>query len=80
VAEAIGFAPDGWQYWEAQTLLDLNLGYRLSKRFNLTASINNVFNEHRIRTRFGRDTPGYARQFQDFEYGAIFSVGIKGTF
>jgi iron complex outermembrane recepter protein len=80
ITNAAGFAPDGWQYWEAQTLLDLNLGYRLSKRIALSASINNLFNEHRIRTRFGSETPSYARQFQDFEYGAIFSLGIKGTF
>ena len=80
ITNAAGFAVDGWQYWEALTLLDLNLGYRLNKRFTLSASVNNIFNEHRIRTRFGSQTPVYARRFQDFEYGAIFSLGIKGTF
>ena len=80
VAAAPGFTPDAWQYAEASTLLDLTLGYRLSKRLSLTASVNNLTNEHRIRTRYGSQTPAYARYYQDFEYGAIFSVGIKGSF
>jgi outer membrane receptor protein involved in Fe transport len=80
LAAAPGFAPDAFQYIEASTLLDLNLGYRLSRRLSLSASINNLFNAHRIRVRYGSETPGYARPFQDFEYGALFSVGIKGSF
>ncbi len=80
VATGFGFAPDGYQYWENNTILDLNVGYRLTKHFALNLSVNNVFNEHRIRTRYGSQTPDYARHYQDFEYGAIFSAAIKGSF
>jgi TonB-dependent receptor len=79
-AAAPGFTPDAWQYIEASTIMDLNVAYRLTKRVSLTASVNNFFNEHRIRTRYGSQTPEDRRYYQDFEYGAIFSIGIKGTF
>lgn len=77
---APGYTPDAWQYIEASTIMDLNVGYRLAKHLSLNLSVNNFFNEHRIRTRYGSQTPSYARYYQDFEYGAIFSLGVKGTF
>jgi TonB-dependent receptor len=77
---APGFAPDAYQYIEASTILDLNASFRLTPRLSLTASVNNFFNRQRVRLRYGAETPAYARYFQFYDYGAIFSVGIKGSF
>ncbi|MDO8540010.1 MAG: TonB-dependent receptor [Opitutaceae bacterium] len=75
-----GVAPDAFQYSEPRTLVDLGLAYRLTQRLSLTANVNNLFNAHMVRTRYGAETPEYAQLQQDFEYGALFSVGIKGSF
>lgn len=79
-AAAPGVAPDAFQYSEPRTLVDLGVAVRVTKRLSLTASVNNLLNAHMVRTRYGAETPGYARVQQDFEYGALFSVGIKGSF
>lgn len=77
---APGYTPDAYQYISPITILDLSVSYRLSSRFTLTASVNNYFNEPRVRLRYGSETPEYARAFQRYDYGATFSVGIKGRF
>lgn len=80
LTSAPGFAPDAYQYNEASTILDLSASYRITPRLTLTMSVNNFFNEPRVRLRYGAQTPEYARHFQIYDYGAIFSVGLKGSF
>ncbi len=80
LAAVPGISSDAFQYIEGSTVLDLSVGYRLTKRLSLSASVNNLFNQPRTRLRYGSETPDYARFWQEFDYGALISVGIKGTF
>jgi iron complex outermembrane receptor protein len=74
------FGPDGFEYYRARTTLDVNLGYQLTRRLALAASINNLFNEPLVLLRYGADTPAYARQYQTQYFGVQFAVGLKGTY
>jgi hypothetical protein len=52
----------------------------LTKQLSLSASFNNLFNDNLTRLIYGSQTPAYARLAQNFDYGTVFSVGIKGVF
>jgi TonB-dependent receptor len=73
---------DAAQYVESRTTLDLNVEYQLGNRhMTAFANIRNLFNVPANRTRYGSQTPAYARQiYETFDYGAQWSVGIKGSF
>lgn len=71
---------DGYEYWKAQTRLDASIGYQLTPRLRINASLSNVLNEPQILLRYGSQTPQNARQYRRGEYGAAITLGIKGTF
>ena len=72
--------PDGFRYIKARTMMDLNVVYRMTARLSVTGTINNVFNDYLTTLVYGSQTPEYARQSANGDYGTVFSLGIKGTF
>jgi len=80
LAAVPAFGPDAFGYIQARTTLDLSFAYQISPRLSLNASVNNLFDEPQVALRYGSQTPGYARQFNTRNFGAMVSLGIKGTF
>lgn len=74
------FGPDGFQYIKERYIVDLSIGYQLTPRLSLTGAVNNVLNDRLTQMHYSSQTPEYARQSLVGEYGATFSVGIRGTF
>ena len=74
------FGPNGYVYIKARTQLDVNASYQLTKRVSVVGSVNNVFNVPLTFLRYGDNTPAYARQYQEQEYGIQMAMGIRGTF
>ncbi len=74
------FGPDAFRYIDPRTIVDLNVVYRLTPRLALTGSINNLLNDRLTTLVYGSQTPSYARQSVVGDYGAMFSLGIKGRF
>ncbi|MBI5690050.1 MAG: TonB-dependent receptor [Verrucomicrobia bacterium] len=74
------FGPDGYEYFKERITLDMNGSYQLSRRFSVVASANNVLNEPQTLLRYGSETPAYARQYQEAEFGIQMALGLRGTF
>ena len=74
------FGPEGYEYYKERITLDVNATYQLTRRLSLAASVNNLLNEPQTLLRYGPETPAYARQFQETEYGIQQSLGLRGTF
>jgi TonB-dependent receptor len=74
------FGPDGFEYFNPVTKMDLSGAYQISRRLSFVASINNVFNQSTEQMRYSSQTPFYARQSRTEEFGAGISVGIKGSY
>ena len=74
------FGPEGYEYYQARVTLDMNATWQLTRHVSLAASVNNALNEPQTLLRYGPDTPAYARQFQETEYGIQFAFGLRGTF
>ncbi len=79
-APQAAFGPNGYEYLEARTALDVNGSYQLTKRLSLVASANNVLNEPVRFLRYGDLTPDYAKQYAEQEYGIQIAVGLRGSF
>ncbi len=73
------FGANGREFYTARTNLDVNVEYKLSKRFTFFANARNLLNEPQRLVRYGDLTPDYARFYQDEEFGVQMSVGVKGT-
>lgn len=74
------FGPDAYNYTEAITKMDLTVGYQLKPRLSLAGNVKNLLDEDTVRTRYGGVTPAYARQTGRSQYGAMISIGVKGSF
>jgi TonB-dependent receptor len=74
------FGPDAFQYIKARTILDLNASYQLTKRWSLSASVNNIFNVPQTFWVRGSATPAYAWLSRFVQPGVAFGAGIRGTF
>ena len=74
------FGPDAYSFSARQTKMDLTVGYEITPRLSFAGNVKNFFNEDAVRTRYGSQTPGYARQTGRSQYGALVSIGIKGSF
>lgn len=74
------FGPDGFQYIKARRILDLSVSYQITPRLSVTGAINNILNDELTQMHYSSLTPAYARQSLNGEYGAAFSVGIRGSF
>lgn len=71
---------DAFQYIKARTVLDMNASYQLTKRWSLSASVANIFNQPQTLLLYGSATPGYARQLRNTNSGVTFGAGLRGTF
>jgi outer membrane receptor protein involved in Fe transport len=69
-----------FQYIKARTILDLNASYQLTKRWSLSASVNNIFNVPQTFWVRGSATPAYAWLSRFVQPGVAFGAGIRGTF
>ncbi|MBI4622244.1 MAG: TonB-dependent receptor [Verrucomicrobia bacterium] len=74
------FGPDAYNYLDSLIHLDMNLDYQLRKNVSLYFNGRNVFNVPPVTLRYGSQTPEYAKVGQTKNYGAIYSIGVKGTF
>jgi outer membrane receptor protein involved in Fe transport len=74
------FGPDAYNYSKAITKVDLTVGYQITPRLSFAGNVKNLLDEDTVRLRYGSQTPGYARQTGRSQYGALISVGIKGSF
>jgi iron complex outermembrane recepter protein len=74
------FGPDARNYSKAITKMDLTAAYQLTPRLSLAGNVKNLLDEDTVRLRYGSETPAYARQSGRSQYGAMISLGIKGTF
>jgi hypothetical protein len=67
-------------YFAARTQLDLNAAYQLNRKFSLNVSVSNALNVPQTMLIYGSQTPAYARQSRESEYGIALAVGLKGSF
>lgn len=74
------YGPNGYEYIQARTVLDLSTSFQLTKRLSLIGSANNIFNKPLRFLRYGDLTPTYAKQYAEQEYGIQMAVGLRGSF
>ncbi len=74
------FGPNGYEYIEARTVLDVNGTYQLTRDLSFVASATNIFNRPFRFLRYGDLTPSYARLFTEQEYGIQMAIGLRGSF
>jgi TonB-dependent receptor len=79
-APQAAYGPNGYEYIEGRTVLDVNGSYQLTKRLSLVASATNIFNKPQRFLRYGDQTPTYARQYAEQEYGIAMAIGLRGSF
>lgn len=68
------------EYYKPRWNLDVNAEYTLSKRLTIFANARNILNEPQILQRYNANTPEYAVNYQQEEFGIQIAVGIKGRF
>ncbi|MDP3071008.1 MAG: TonB-dependent receptor [Opitutaceae bacterium] len=79
-APLAAYGPNGHEYIEARTVLDINGTYQLTKRLSFVASANNILNKPYRFLRYGDRTPAYAKLYAEQEYGMQMAVGLRGSF
>jgi TonB-dependent receptor len=72
--------PDAYLYQNKRTTLDVNLTYQVWKRHSLFVNGRNILNHHYNLSRYGSETPDYAKRSSTNSYGVQWAFGIKGTF
>lgn len=65
---------------DTRMVQDANIEYRFDKRFALYASVRNLANEPRPLVTISATAPAYTRPRTYTYYGALWTMGIKGTF
>ena len=75
-----GIGPETYIWTKERLYTDLNGDYRLNRRLSLFFSVRNLFDTPEGAERIGPSTPSNARLIQYVEYGALWTMGIKGTF
>ena len=74
------YGPNGYEYIEARTVLDVNASYQFTKNLSFVASATNIFNKPFRFLRYGDLTPSYAKLYAEQEYGIQMAIGLRGTF
>lgn len=68
-------------FWEVERLyLDVSAERRLTARTTLFINLRNATVVPDEQEAYGAVTPGYARLRQRFDLGALWTIGLKGTF
>ncbi len=65
---------------DTRMVQDANIEYRFHKRFSLYASVRNLANEPRPLIIYSPNAPAYTRPSGYTYYGALWTMGVKGTF
>ncbi|MBI5770513.1 MAG: TonB-dependent receptor [Verrucomicrobia bacterium] len=65
---------------DTRMVQDANIEYRFDRRFSLYASVRNLANEPRPLITMSATAPAYTRPRTYTYYGALWTMGIKGTF
>jgi outer membrane receptor protein involved in Fe transport len=79
-APLAAYGPNGYEYIEARTVLDVNSSYQITKKLSFVASATNIFNKPYRFLRYGDETPSYAKLYAEQEYGIQMAIGLRGTF
>ncbi len=79
-APLAAYGPNGYEYIQARTVLDISTSYQLTKRLSVIGSANNIFNKPMRFLRYGDLTPNYAKQYAEQEYGIQMALGLRGSF
>jgi iron complex outermembrane receptor protein len=74
------YGPNGYEYIEDRTVLDVNASYQFTKNLSFVASATNIFNQPYRFLRYGDQTPGYAKLYAEQEYGIQMAIGLRGSF
>jgi len=69
-----------YQYYAARHYYDVDFGYYLSRRVELFLAGRNVTNTPQTQQKYGPPMPGYSHTITVEEFGALYTVGIKGSF
>ncbi|MDO8543113.1 MAG: TonB-dependent receptor [Opitutaceae bacterium] len=76
-----GTVPAGtYQAQDTRMVQDANIEYRFHRRFALYASVRNLANEPRPLITYSPNAPAYTRPRTYTYYGALWTMGVKGTF
>ncbi len=65
---------------DTRMVQDANIEYRFHKKFSLYASVRNLANEPRPLVTISATAPAYTRPRTYTYYGALWTIGVKGTF
>lgn len=65
---------------DTRMVQDANIEYRFHRRFALYASVRNLANEPRPLVTLSPNAPAYTRPRTYTYYGALWTMGVKGTF
>jgi iron complex outermembrane recepter protein len=68
------------RFYDKRLTTDLNIEYRFSRYARLFLNGRNIFNEPTDQLRAGALTPDYAQLERREKFGALWTVGIKGTY
>ncbi|MCD8482985.1 MAG: TonB-dependent receptor [Verrucomicrobia bacterium] len=73
--------PSFWnRYYDRRLTTDLNIEYRFARYLRVFLNGRNIFDEPTDQLRYGVDTPDYAKLERRERFGALWTVGVKGTF
>ena len=72
--------PGTYQAQDIRMVQDASAEYRFDRRFALFASVRNLANEPRPLITYSPNAPDYTRPRTYNFYGALWTIGVKGTF
>lgn len=68
------------EYYAPRTFVDFSGEYKIGKNLSIFGGVRNLFNKEQMLQRYNADSPAYAKNYRQEEFGIAMSVGIKGTF
>lgn len=72
--------PGTYDAQDTRMVQDANVEYRFHRRLAFYASVRNLANEPRPLVTISANAPGYTRPRTYTYYGALWTMGVKGTF
>jgi hypothetical protein len=69
-----------YQAQDTRMVQDANIEYRFHRKFALYASVRNLANEPRPLITYSPNAPAYTQPRTYTYYGALWTIGVKGTF
>ena len=76
----LAFDPSGREFFKALTVVEIELDYRLTHNFGFFFSGRNITNVTQDLTFEDPATPAYAKLDRREDFGAIWTLGVKGQF